>query len=109
MVNNIEKKYQAIVELLSPIEIAAFYLGLVNLTDDILKDSHPRKHNVSGRASWTGSYHRLLAAELTYNLTAREPTKAKQIADELLLSQESALRHLGLRIEARLGEVEGDE
>jgi hypothetical protein len=80
----------------------------VELVDDVLDDPHPRKHNVSGRASAAQMYQRVLSMELSYRPPGRDPSKSKQIADEMLLSQEPALRQLAHSIQERLAKAKSN-
>jgi hypothetical protein len=98
MSSQIEIDLAKALDLLNATQIVALYLGLFNLRTQILADPHPRKNNAAGRAYTAETFRRLLANELQNGLAKRDPGKARDVAEEMLLHKDHTLHQMGFSL-----------
>jgi hypothetical protein len=102
MKSDIERKTARVLDLLSPMQIAAWVAGSLHLGDQMRRHPHPRKTNASARGNTADLYEAVLHRELIDGLTRRHPEKARQVAQELRWAQSQELVTMGAIVEERL-------
>jgi hypothetical protein len=107
--SHMNKRESEILDLLGPSELAALYRGYNARCQEIQTEREKSSRNLEARHATLDHYdlaagHLKLLEGALLDLVERSPRKARDLADDLVISSDEKLKHLAGRLYEALGE-----